>query len=161
MSKPHLEPSEWYASVPTVYTSACMLLTDEHDRVLLVKPNYRPYWAIPGGVVEADEAPHECVAREITEELGLTVPVGELLVVDWAPPFEQRPRTMVNFLFDGGTLTNPNRIRLQVEELDAAEFFTWEDAAARMPANTATRIPAARRARKNARTVYLPADSAV
>ncbi|GAT71259.1 NUDIX hydrolase [Planomonospora sphaerica] len=161
MSKPYLDPPEWYATLPTIYTSACMLLTDEHDRVLLVKPNYRPYWAIPGGVVEAGEAPHECVTREITEELGLTVPAGELLVVDWVPPYGQRPRPMMNFLFDGGTLTDPGRIRLQTDELDAAEFFSWEDAATRMPDDTAARIPAARRARKNARTVYLPADSAV
>jgi len=55
-----------------------MLLTDPHDRVPLVKPNYRTYWAIPGGMVEADEAPHECVAREIAEELSLHIRAGDL-----------------------------------------------------------------------------------
>ncbi|GLX00044.1 NUDIX hydrolase [Microtetraspora sp. NBRC 16547] len=159
MSKGYLDPPEWYASLPTAYMSACVLLTDDQDRVLLVKPNYRPYWAIPGGIVEANEAPHECAAREIAEELGLTVQVGDLLVVDWAPPMGQRPRTMMNFLFDGGTIADPAAIRMQTAELDDVEFFSWEDAAARLPASTAGRIPSARRARRNRRTAYLPAEA--
>jgi hypothetical protein len=36
-----LSPPDWYASLPTVYASACILLTDPHDHVLLVKPGYR------------------------------------------------------------------------------------------------------------------------
>lgn len=48
---------------------------------------------------------------------------------------------------------------LQSEELDDAQFWTWEEAEAKMPANTAARIPAARQARKNQRTIYLPAFS--
>ena len=44
MSSRFLAPPEWYASLPTVHVSACALLTDSEDRVLLVKPNYRPYW---------------------------------------------------------------------------------------------------------------------
>ncbi|WP_433436192.1 NUDIX domain-containing protein [Nonomuraea sp. CA-141351] len=158
MSRPYLEPADWYASLPTAYVSACMLLTDGDDRVLLVKPDYRPHWAIPGGVVEAGEAPHECAMREILEELGLDVRPGDLLVVDWSPPQGERPRAMMNFLFGGGTITDPSRIRLQADELDDAEFLSWEDAEDRLPRNTSARIPAARRARESGCTVYLPAD---
>ncbi|MBV9446302.1 MAG: NUDIX hydrolase [Streptosporangiaceae bacterium] len=86
MSGSWLSPADWYASLPTVYVSASMLLTDTRDRVLLVKPSYRPYWSLPGGIVEADEAPHECASREIAEEIGLDIKAGDLLVVDWAPP---------------------------------------------------------------------------
>jgi hypothetical protein len=56
MSRSLLSPADRYASLPTVYASACMLLTDPHDPVLLDKPNYRTYWAIPGGMVDAGEA---------------------------------------------------------------------------------------------------------
>ncbi|MEV4115787.1 NUDIX hydrolase [Nonomuraea sp. NPDC049695] len=156
MSKPYLEPADWYATLPTAYTAACMLLTDGDDRVLLVKPNYRPYWAIPGGVVEAGEAPHEGAMREILEELGLDVQVGALLAVEWSPPLGERPRPLLTFLFDGGVVADPGQIKLQADELDAAEFLGWEEAEDRLPAHTAARIPAARRARKSGRTVYLP-----
>jgi hypothetical protein len=42
VSQTYLPPEQWHASLPTVHLSACMLLTDDADRVLLVKPHYRP-----------------------------------------------------------------------------------------------------------------------
>ncbi|MEV8636349.1 NUDIX hydrolase [Streptosporangium sp. NPDC051023] len=156
MSKPYLEPAEWYATLPSAFTSACLLLTDVEDRVLLVKPNYRPYWAIPGGTVDLGEEPRSCARREIIEELGLSVEVGELLVVHWSPPFGDRPRPMVNFLFDGGVVDDPGRIRLQADELDDMLFLPWDEAAMLLPPQTAARLPSARRAREEGRTVYLP-----
>jgi 8-oxo-dGTP diphosphatase len=152
MSRSLLSPADRYASLPTVYASACMLLTDPHDQVLLVKPNYRTYWAIPGGMVDAGEAPHECVSREVAEELGLDISAAALLVADWVPPQGARPRVMTNYIFDGRTIQDPQAIRLQHDELDDAQFFTWEQAETRMPANTAARIPASRRARKDGPT---------
>ncbi|WP_113702276.1 NUDIX domain-containing protein [Nonomuraea lactucae] len=156
MSKPFLEPAQWYASLPAFYASACMLLTDRDDRVLVVKPNYRPYWAIPGGIVDAGESPHDCAEREVAEELGLAVRSGDLLVVDWVLPMDDRPRSMINFVFDGGVVADPGRIVLQLSELDDYGFFSWKEAAALLPETTSGRIPAARRARKDTRTVYLP-----
>jgi 8-oxo-dGTP pyrophosphatase MutT (NUDIX family) len=157
VTKPYLEPKEWYATLPTVYVSVCALLTDDRDRVLLVKPNYRPYWAIPGGILDPGEAPHECVDRELNEELGLKIQASRLLVVDFVPPQGDRPRPMMNFLFDGGTVEDPGLIQLEEDELDTFEFFSWEDAETKMPSNTAGRVPAARRARRQQQTIYLPA----
>jgi 8-oxo-dGTP diphosphatase len=154
--KPLLSQADWYASLPAVYMSAGMLITDLDGRVLIVKPNYRPYWSIPGGIVEAAEAPHDGATREIAEELGLDIPAGDLLVVDWAPPENERPRGITSYIFDGGTLADPAAIRLQEEELDDAQFVSWAEAAARMLPSTATRIPAARHARYARRPVYLP-----
>ena len=67
-----------------------------------------------------------------------------------------RPRGITSYLFDGGTLAGRAAIRLLEEELDDAEVVTWAEAAARMSASTAARIPAARQARATGRTVYLP-----
>lgn len=158
-SHTYLAPAEWYASLPTTYVSACALLTDPQDRVLIVKPNYRPYWAIPGGIVEQGERPEQCAARECSEELGLVLTLGELLVVDWAPPLGDRPRVMVNFLFDGGVVADPAAIRLQRDELDEYAFLPRQQAADRLPGSTAPRIAAALQARKEQRAIYLPATA--
>ena len=47
-------------------------------RVVLLK-NERAEWELPGGRLEAGEAPPVCVVREIREELAIDVAVAELL----------------------------------------------------------------------------------
>lgn len=47
------------------------------DIVLLM--NERDEWELPGGRIEIGESPQTCLAREIDEELGLTVSVDRLL----------------------------------------------------------------------------------
>ncbi|MGC5011876.1 NUDIX domain-containing protein [Streptosporangium sp. DT93] len=160
MSETFIEPAEWFATLPSVFVSASMLLTDADDRVLLVKPNYRPGWNFPGGIAEEGEAPHDCAAREIAEELGVSVEPGGLLVVHWSPPLQERPRPLVNFLFDGGVLADPSRIRLQVEELDDMAFLPWDEAVALLPSSLSARLGAARLARAEGRPHYLPGGPA-
>ena len=155
-----LSQADWFASLPTVYVSAGMLITDAADRMLIVKPNYRPRWGIPGGIVEDGEAPHEGAAREVAEEVGLDLSAGDLLVVDWVAAEGARPRAVISYLFDGGTVGGDVPIRLLEEELDDAQFVSWAEAEARMPAATAARVPAARQARLDRRTIYLPTTRA-
>ncbi len=152
-----LSTQEWFASLPTVYLSAGLIITDQADRLLIVKPNYRDGWSLPGGIVEEGEAPHLCATREVAEEVGLSIPAGDLLVVDWAGPGGDRPRGIMAYLFDGGMWADPAAIQVQEEELDAAEFVPWPEAEARMPATVAARVPAAREARASGRAIYLPA----
>lgn len=56
----------------------------EGERVLVVRratPPLQGEWSIPGGLLELGEKLREGVAREIAEETGLTVEVGEVLDV--------------------------------------------------------------------------------
>ncbi|HJP75162.1 MAG TPA: NUDIX hydrolase [Pseudonocardiaceae bacterium] len=48
------------------------------DRVLLVR-NERAEWELPGGRLELDETPEQCVVREIAEETGWAVTCGPIL----------------------------------------------------------------------------------
>ena len=72
-------------------------------------PKYKPDWDLPGGMAEANEPPADAVRRELREELGLDLHVGELLCVDWVSPHGPWD-DLVNFIFDGGVLTSaPSR----------------------------------------------------
>lgn len=155
VSKPYLDPVTWYATLPTVFVCACLLITDPEGRVLLVKPNYRPTWDFPGGVVEEDEAPHECARREVTEELGVPVEVGDLLVVHWSPPSGERPRPLISFVFDGGVLSDADQITPEAEELDEVAFLPWHTAVTLLSGNITTRLLTARLARHEGRPIYL------
>jgi acetyl-CoA carboxylase carboxyl transferase subunit beta len=60
------------------------VVRDEHGRLLLVRranPPSQGLWSLPGGRVEAGETPAAAAAREVHEETGLQVSVGERLIV--------------------------------------------------------------------------------
>jgi 8-oxo-dGTP diphosphatase len=124
--------------------------------VLLVKPNYRDHWSLPGGILEKDEPPHEGCAREVREEIGLSVPVGPLLTVAWIAPDGLRPRPLVAFLFDGGVLADASPIVLQESELDAFKFVPPSALEDYLPAHMAARVTAALSARSSGGAVYVP-----
>jgi 8-oxo-dGTP diphosphatase len=154
-----LDADAWYATLATLYGSAAALITSPAGEVLLVKPNYRELWSLPGGILEEGEPPHHGCAREVREELGLSVPVGPLLAVDWIAPEGVRPRPIVSFVFDGGVLADPSSIVLQTEELDAFRFVPPPELGGHLPAHMATRVTSALRARSSGGARYVPAAS--
>jgi ADP-ribose pyrophosphatase YjhB (NUDIX family) len=67
-----------YPSVPQVGVGAVVL---DGPRVLLVRRGKAPSygkWSLPGGMVELGETTREAVQREIEEECGLKIRVGEV-----------------------------------------------------------------------------------
>ncbi|MGC4763009.1 NUDIX domain-containing protein [Micromonospora sp. DT46] len=149
------DPATWYANLPAFHAAAGALITNPVGRVLLVKPTYRDHWAFPGGYVEKDEYPHEACTREVREELGLAVDAGDLLVVDWAPAAGQRPRALIHFTFDCGTLDGLEGIDLPGQELENVAFFPLREVEQRLPVNVVPRVDAAIRARTQHVPVYL------
>jgi ADP-ribose pyrophosphatase YjhB (NUDIX family) len=113
------EFAAYIAGLPRVLAGAAALFRDVEGRVLLVEPNYREGWALPGGTIESDdgETPRQGARRETLEEIGLDVEPGRLLTVDWV--YRQGIPPLVAYLYDGGVLTENElkSIRLQEEEL--------------------------------------------
>ncbi|GGV61096.1 NUDIX domain-containing protein [Streptomyces massasporeus] len=109
----------YIASLPRVLAGAATLFRDREGRVLLVEPNYREGWVLPGGTVESDtgETPRQGARRETAEETGLDREPGRLLAVDWVHGTGRPP--VVAYLYDGGVLSEDEfkAIRLQEEEL--------------------------------------------
>jgi 8-oxo-dGTP diphosphatase len=88
--------------IPRIPASAGGLLSDPDGRLLVLKPNYKSGWTIPGGMMEADgETPWEACRREVAEETGLAVEAGRLVVVDFLRSRGRKPGGM-RFLFECG-----------------------------------------------------------
>ena len=114
------------------------------DRVLLCQLTYKRDWDLPGGVIEVGESPHVGVGREVTEELALQLPVGELLLTDWLPPWSGWDDALC-LVFDGGVqdVSILDRIVKQAREIRSAEFCTLEQVHERAADFTARRVEAA------------------
>lgn len=70
MSHPDYEPRKFSVSIKGVVV--------RDGQVLLLK-NERSEWELPGGRIELDETPEQCVAREIAEETRWRVITGPIL----------------------------------------------------------------------------------
>jgi len=132
----------YIAGLPRVLVGAAALFRDAEGRVLLVEPNYRDGWALPGGTVESDdgETPRQGARRETLEEIGLDLEIGRLLAVDWVPGTTRPP--IVAYLYDGGVLSEDQfkAIRLQEEELLSWRLVSREDLSEYLPGSLGGRV---------------------
>ncbi|MEV6020865.1 NUDIX domain-containing protein [Streptomyces sp. NPDC002667] len=132
----------YIAGLPRVLVGAAALFRDADGRVLLVEPNYRDGWTLPGGTVESDdgESPRQGARRETAEEIGLDVELGRLLAVDWVLGPERPP--LVAYLYDGGVLGERElgAIRLQEEELLSWRLVPREEVAAHLLGASGRRV---------------------
>lgn len=146
--------------VATPRVAAGALFFDTEGRVLLVRPTYKQHWDIPGGYVEPGESPRTACIREIQEELGITVNVGPMLVVDWAPADNEGDKLL--FIFDAGTLTEDQQRRITFQDGEVAEgrFLAVGDVEPYVPARLARRIRTATDARQQQRSSYAEHGSA-
>ncbi|MFF5308730.1 NUDIX domain-containing protein [Streptomyces massasporeus] len=135
----------YIASLPRVLAGAAALFRDGEGRVLLVEPNYREGWVLPGGTVESDdgETPRQGARRETAEEIGLDRELGRLLAVDWVHGTGRPP--LVAYLYDGGVLSEDEfkAIRLQEEELLSWRLVPREELPEYLPGSLGGRVLAA------------------
>ena len=118
----------YIAGLTRVRVAAGAVFTDDHDRVLVVFPTYKPTGELPGGGVERDESPRAACRRELVEGLGFAPQLGDLPCVAWVPPKPPWDGGLM-FLFDGGHLTpeQVRLIRLPADELSRFEFIAADD----------------------------------
>ena len=111
----------WMDAQPKRMSSSAVLLENEAGELLIVKANYKEYWALPGGIIEADETPRQAAVRETREEIGVTLNPDELtfvLVVDRMSGSAQT----YQFVFKASLPTD--QIKLQKSELDEFTFVS-------------------------------------
>lgn len=157
------DPEAWRAHLaegntqqPRKRVGADVVFRDQQGQVLLVDPRYKPDWDLPGGMSDANEPPAETAHREVREELGLDIPVGPLLCVDWVSPHGPWDDSLM-FIFDGGILIGEQiaSIKLLDGELAAFEFCAEGEAARRLRGYVFTRLAAALSALGSGQVMYL------
>lgn len=94
-----------FNALRTVEVVAAIII-DAAGRVLAVKcpdSKHGGGWEFPGGKIEPGEAPVAAIAREIQEELGVQIKVGELLhTIEWDyPTFHLSMRCFVSRILSG------------------------------------------------------------
>jgi RimJ/RimL family protein N-acetyltransferase/8-oxo-dGTP pyrophosphatase MutT (NUDIX family) len=132
------------AGLPRKRVIAQLAVRDHQGRLLLCQLSYKPDWDLPGGVVEVGESPRVAAAREIQEELALSVDAGDLLLVDWLPAWSGWDDACT-LVFDGGVhaagLTDS--IVPEPREIRTAEFCDVDQIRDRCAPQTVRRALAA------------------
>ncbi|WP_414940145.1 NUDIX domain-containing protein [Amycolatopsis sp. cmx-11-51] len=141
--------------LPRKNVASGALIRNAAGRVLFVSPTYKPFLEIPGGLTEDDESPLAGCRREIKEELGIDIPVGRLLLVDWMPT-RGVWRDSLQLIFDGGVLNTEQieAIRPAADELSRFEFLEIDEAKQRLQPSLARRVELAHRALIDGETLY-------
>jgi len=117
------------AVLATLHRLVTNAIITDGDRVLLVKANRgfsAGWWNVPGGFVEWDETPLNCLKREMKEELGIDVTRAELLTAS-SHKFDSSPYYMLAFVYLVEVATK--QLRLDRTELDEAAWFPIAKAA--------------------------------
>ncbi len=153
--KPLLPRMEFLESLPKKRMSAGAIFRNAANEVLFVKPNYRDTWLVPGGVIDADESPKQACEREVLEEIGLVIEVGNLLVTVYSHPSEEDTESQ-SFMFDGGILTQPqlDSIVYQDAEIEEHKFMKLADAKPLLTEGFALTIENAIKAFQENRCIY-------
>ncbi|MFD7537505.1 GNAT family N-acetyltransferase [Streptomyces sp. NPDC059819] len=160
-SGPSWVPPEQHAqSLPPSVAFVCLYVTDEADRPLGLQSVYSPShpWHMIGGGLDLGETPWAAAVRECREETGLTIAgPPRLLAIVYGPPRDRRPYSTVQFIFDGGRLSDDRiqRIVLAPDEHDEARFLPLDHWQELMPATDFARLRVVAEARRTGVAAYL------
>ena len=133
------------------YVADCFV--EDNGRILLVKASYRDHWQFPGGHAEDGESPHQTAVREVLEEVGPSINVTRLLVLNTEVDAQGLADTFC-FIFLG-TYDGQTPIVLQADELAEFAWVPVEEAMTRLPPLMQPVFSHVRRAVEEVRTIYL------
>lgn len=147
---------EYSKMLPKKQVGTAVLLFNEKGELLIVKPDYREGWLVPGGACDDDESPLHCAIRETKEEIGLDITQLQLVGIYYGPRKGVFTDSL-KFIFSGGTLTDEqiSQIKLQTEELEKYDFVPPEDAVHLFTSSLQKSIPACLEAIKTDTVAYI------
>lgn len=133
-----------------------VLLFNSRGELLIVKPDYREEWLVPGGSTDSDESPLHCAHRETMEEVGLDIPVLQLVGVYYGHKKGVFADSL-KFIFSGGVLSDEQIAKIKVQEGELLEwkFLIPEDAIALLSSSLKRSLPKCLEAIENKMVAYI------
>lgn len=116
---------EYIKNLPAKRMASGVVLFNDIKEILLVKPTYKDFWSVPGGVIDKDESPRDAALREVKEEIGIELINCQLLCVDYMSSIDSGYSTKdenIQFIFYGGILTNEQISQIQIPQEEIGEF---------------------------------------
>jgi len=133
-----------------------VLFFNGKGEILVVKPNYKEGWILPGGTVDENESPLTAAVREVKEEIGLDISKLTLACVDYTPLVGGIKTEALQFVFTGGVLDDKHisQIKLQAEELDTFKFVFPSEALSILTHGLRARLPDCLKAIEKGTVIY-------
>lgn len=146
----------YYQTLPKKQMGAGVLIFNENDELLIVKPTYKDHWSIPGGVIDEDESPRNACIREVQEEIGLNIENPKFLCVDYTSLTPDKSESL-QFIFFSGVLKREQikEIHLAPDEISEYQFLPIDRALPFLSEKLKHRIPKCLEAMKNKTAIYL------
>ena len=148
----------FYKTLPKKRMGVGVLLFNESNELLIVKPSYKTHWSIPGGVVDENESPRQAGIRETKEEVGIDIENPRFLCIDYISGDDGKGENL-QFMYYGGVLS-PEQIReIKIDQDEISEYrFTKAEDAIKFfgeGRKLALRLPKCLNALNNDTAVYL------
>lgn len=149
--------NEKYAEMlPKKQVGTAVILFNKKGELLILKPDYKDKWLIPGGSADENESPLHCAIRETEEEIGLSIKDLQLVGVYYGHKKGVFTDSL-KFIFSGGVLTDKQitKIKLQTEEFEECRFLSPEKVIPLLSNSLKKSMPLCLEAVKNKTTVYI------
>lgn len=127
---------------------AVVALIETNARVLLIRRAVNPgrgLWALPGGYMDAGELPEAALRREVSEEVGIDITVGELLEI--FPMVNGGGRSLGFVLAFQARPLDPIITPVACDDADAAAWFSAKEVPAALAFDSTQRLLACWQAR--------------
>lgn len=147
---------EYYKMLPKKQVGTAVLFFNAKEELLIVKPDYKDSWLVPGGSADEGESPIQCALREVKEEIGLESAELRLAGIYYAPAKGLHSDSL-KFLFHGGTLSEEQigSIVLQGDELEEYKFLPPQEAIPLLSGSLKASVPMCLEALEESRIAYL------
>ncbi len=147
---------EYAAILPKKQVGTAVLFFNTNGELLILKPDYKDGWLVPGGATDDNESPLRCAIRETKEEIGLNISKLQLVGVYYGPKKGVFTDSL-KFIFSGGILTENQiaQIKLQTEELEEYTFAPTEKAVLLLSPSLQKSVPVCLEAIKNKTFAYI------